>query len=330
VVFEKAWLELREPADIQARDAGLLERAAALLDQPDPIVVDLGCGTGATVRAISPLLRRPVRWRLIDNDPVLLLAAASARLGEQVETVPLDIAQLNDLPLTGASLVTASALFDLCSAPFVDKLANLLANRRLGLYAALNYDGTIVWQPPHRYDAKIVELFNSHQRSDKGLGRALGSDAARVLAATFTRLGYDVALANSPWHLSRNLQTLQAAFIDGIVTAVGELQAIEPSALQTWRRSRLEALLAGASCRVGHLDCLAQPSGAPTAMPGGPAATEAPINLEFARRCRRSFGPREPREAQGGRVTPPAREASPRDRRRRAKRSSVFRPSSNR
>jgi SAM-dependent methyltransferase len=259
VVFERTWLELREPADIEARDADLLEKAAALLDDPESVVLDLGCGTGATVRALSPLLRRPVRWRLVDNDPVLLSAAAAALSGEQVETVPLDIAQLKDLPLTGVSLVTASALFDLCSASFVGEFANHLAERRLGLYAALNYDGAIVWEPPHRCDTRMVELFNTHQRTDKGLGPALGSDAARVLASAFARLGYGVTIARSPWQLSGRSKTLQAALIEGVVTAVGELHVVEPSALRAWRRSRLGALSAGASCRVGHLDVLVNP-----------------------------------------------------------------------
>jgi SAM-dependent methyltransferase len=161
-VFERTWLELREPADIEARDADLLERAAALLDEPGSVVLDLGCGTGATVRAVSPLLRRPVQWRLVDNDPILLSAAAAALSGERVETVSLDIAQLKDLPLTGVSLVTASALFDLCSASFVEEFAKYLAERKLDLYAALNYDGAIVWEPPHRCDTRMVELFSAH------------------------------------------------------------------------------------------------------------------------------------------------------------------------
>jgi hypothetical protein len=159
------------------------------------------------------------------------------------------------------SLVTASALFDLCSASFVEEFAKYLAKRKLGLYAALNYVDAIVWEPPHRCDAKMVELFNAHQRTDKGLRPALGPDAARVLASTFTRLGFKVAMASSPWHLSGSSKTLQAAFIEGVARAVCELQVIEPSALRAWRRSRLEALSAGASCRVGHLDTLAHRSG---------------------------------------------------------------------
>ncbi|HEX3983317.1 MAG TPA: hypothetical protein VHX12_06440 [Acidisoma sp.] len=265
MAFDRRWLELREPADIQARDAVLLGKAADLLDAPESIVVDLGSGTGATVRAFSPLLRRPVRWRLVDHDPALLLAAVVALSGEQVETVLLDLTQLNDLPLAGASLVTASALFDLCSASFVKELANHLGKRQLGLYAALNYDGTIVWEQPHRYDMTMVQLFNAHQRSNKGFGPALGPDAGRVLADTFAHLGYHVTLANSPWHLSQSLRTLQAAFVEGIVTAVGGLRQIEPSALRAWRQSRLEAMAAGASCRVGHLDILVQPVGSANA-----------------------------------------------------------------
>ncbi len=259
MAFDRAWLDLREPADIQARSADLLGRSAALLDEADCVAVDLAAGTGATVRAFAPLLRRPVHWRLVDHDPALLLAAAATFAGQQVEMVQLDLAQLSALPLGGASLVTASAFFDLCSASFAEKLASHLAQLRLGLYVALTYDGTILWDAPHRYDKTMVELFNTHQQSNKGFGPAMGLDASRILTDTFVRLGYDVTIAYSPWRLSQGFRALQAAFIEGIVTAVDELQEIEPSALRMWRQARLELAAAGASCQVGHFDILAQP-----------------------------------------------------------------------
>jgi hypothetical protein len=40
------------------------------------------------------------------------------------------------------------------------------------------------------------------------------------------------------------------------MTAVGELNVIEPSELRAWRRSRLGALSAGALCQVGYADIL--------------------------------------------------------------------------
>ena len=48
MAFSAEWLALREPADRAARDAGLLRRAAAAAG-PAPVIMDLGCGSGATV-----------------------------------------------------------------------------------------------------------------------------------------------------------------------------------------------------------------------------------------------------------------------------------------
>ncbi len=147
--FDASWLELREPADLQARNPDLLRTVAAALGASGGVVVDLGCGTGATFRALSPWLLAPVRWRLIDNDRSLL-DAAMVSIGALAEAVQLDLAQLDELPLRDATFVTASALFDLCAASFIEALADRLAERRLDLYAALNYDGTIIWSPLRR------------------------------------------------------------------------------------------------------------------------------------------------------------------------------------
>jgi SAM-dependent methyltransferase len=258
--FDATWLELREPADLRARDPGLLGEVAVALGVLGGVVVDLGCGTGATFRALSPRLLAPVHWRFVDNDRALL-DAAMAPLGEGAEAVRVDLAQLDELPLCGATFVTASALFDLCAASFIEALADRLAERRLGLYAALNYDGSIIWSPPHASDEAVVELFNRHQRSEKGMGQALGPEAGWILAETFAALGYDVIRADSAWRLREGMETLQAAFIEGVAAAVGETGAICARELGDWRVSRLAALETGASCRVGHLDVLAQPPG---------------------------------------------------------------------
>ncbi len=259
--FDATWLELREPADLRARDPGLLGEVATALGASGGVVVDLGCGTGATFRALSPRLLAPVHWRFVDNDRALLDAAV-APLEGRAEAVRVDLAQLDELPLAGATFVTASALFDLCAAWFIEALADRLAERRLGLYAALNYDGSIVWSPRHGSDGAVVELFNRHQRSDKGMGQALGPGAGWMLADTFAALGYDVTHADSAWQLSEGMEALQAAFIEGVAAAVGETGGMGATALGDWRAFRLAALKTGASCRVGHLDVLAQPPGA--------------------------------------------------------------------
>ena len=76
--FSAAWLALREPYDLAARNAKVLDAVAAhVIEQPSIGVVDLACGTGATLRAIGPHLPPRQSWRLVDND-LGLLAKASA------------------------------------------------------------------------------------------------------------------------------------------------------------------------------------------------------------------------------------------------------------
>ena len=75
--FSASWLALREPYDRRARNADVLNAMAARFREQSSIaVVDLGCGTGSTLRAISPRLPAQQNWRLVDNDLSLLAHAA--------------------------------------------------------------------------------------------------------------------------------------------------------------------------------------------------------------------------------------------------------------
>ena len=246
--FAGDWLALRAPADAAARDPGLRAAARAhLAAVPAPLVVDLGSGTGATVAAIGAA---GIRWRLLDQDADLL-AVARARFGTGLETLVADIADPAVLPLSGARLVTASALLDLMTGQWVEALAGRLAVEGCGLYAALSYDGQVAFTPPLSGDAEMVAAFNAHQRGDKGQGPALGPEAAPVLAQALARRGFAVRTAPSAWRLGPGEGQLQAAFIAGIADAVGEVAT-------PWAQARC-AMVAGASCVVGHVDLLALP-----------------------------------------------------------------------
>ena len=245
--FEPTWLELREPADVAARDPGLLAAAAAFLG--DGLALDLGCGTGATVRAFGGR----GRWRLLDRDP-RLLALAAARC-PAAETVEGDLAELAALPLDGVRLITASALLDLASPWWVEALADRAAAAGVGVYAALSYDGTLFWEPALPGDAAVATGFDRHQRRDKGLGPALGPEGAAALARAMRRRGYAVRTAPSPWRLGPAEAALQAALIEGIAAAAAETGV----ATRAWRQARLAASAAGRAS-VGHVDLLALPS----------------------------------------------------------------------
>lgn len=250
--FSAEWLALREPADHAARDDALL-RQAAVAAGPEPVILDLGCGAGSTVRAMAPHLPKGARWRLVDGDADLLERAAEA--AEQTETIHADLANFDALPLDGVTLVTASALLDLMPAPWVRALA---ARLDLPFYAALSYDGRMRWTPGDERDGPVTEAFNRHQQGDKGIGPALGPDAAPFAADAFAELGFDVLRARSDWHLGPHEAPLQAALVQGIADAAKEAGA---AGAQAWGDARAAA--AGtAACMIGHVDILALPGAA--------------------------------------------------------------------
>ncbi len=260
--FAPDWLALREPADHAARDAALLRQAAQVAvaaagaaGAPAPVIVDLGAGTGSTARAMAPHLPAGTRWRFVDNDPALL-GLAVARTGPDAVAHRGDLADLAALPLEGAHLVTASALFDLMSRDWLAALADRLAQAGIGVYAALSYDGRMIWDPALPADAAITTAFNRHQQTDKGLGPALGPEAGTVAADLLAEAGFIVATAPSPWVLeAEGGAALQAELCAGIAEAAAEAGAADAA---DWGAARRTAA-AGTRCEIGHMDLLALP-----------------------------------------------------------------------
>lgn len=251
--FSAEWLALRAPVDTAARDGGLLRAAAALAPRR---VMDIGCGTGAMLATLHPLLAQPAAWVLVDGDARLLTEAAAraASLGVDAQTLACDLLE-TPLPVGAIDLVTATALFDLVSAPWLDRFLAALAARRLPLYAALSYDGAMAWAPPHPLDGAVTAAFNRHQRRDKGFGGpALGPDAPAALAAGLTARGYHVTLADSPWQVGPEHADFTTALLAGIAAAVAEEASVPASA--DWLAARQADTR---HMRVGHVDLLAVP-----------------------------------------------------------------------
>jgi hypothetical protein len=116
-------------------------------------IVDLGCGTGSTLRALAPRLPGRQNWRLFDND-FCLPARAGAIAPPAPVTVtatPLDLGRDLEVALDGSiDLVTTSALLDLVSESWLERLVVELSARSIPFYAAISHDGRIEIVPPIR------------------------------------------------------------------------------------------------------------------------------------------------------------------------------------
>jgi hypothetical protein len=264
--FSADWLALREPYDRRARNTEILDvLARAFGSRASIAVVDLACGTGATLRAISS--RLPVRqdWRLVDNDLGLLArAAALARPPDRtVSARSIDLARDLELALDGPTdLIATSALLDLVSPTWIDRLAVEAAARRLPVYAALSYDGRTALAPAEKLDDAVIAAVNAHQHTDKGFGRALGPEAASAAVRAFRHVGYAVQEGRSDWTLQPADREIQLKLLAGLAMAASEMGSLEPQAIASWLERRQAHVVAGCSAmRVSHVDFLATPVG---------------------------------------------------------------------
>jgi hypothetical protein len=264
--FSPDWLALREPYDAQARNPAVLDAVVASLKRyPSVRIADLACDTGSTLRALAPLLPAQQIWRLVDND-LGLLARATATVrpaSVTVEAIVLDLNRDLEAALDGpVDLVTASALLDLVSETWLDRLVIEIAARSIPIYAALSYDGQIKINPADPFDGAIVAAINAHQRTDKGFGPALGPTAASFAIARFEKLGYSVVHGESDWVIGTDDRDMQIDILAGWASAARELGNLPLADTVAWLTRRRDVVNAGrSSIRVGHVDVFAKPTG---------------------------------------------------------------------
>ncbi len=262
--FSADWLALREPFDAAARRPRVREEALRSIAGLDPVaIVDLACGTGSGMRALAPHVPARQTWRLVDNDLSLLARAADTPRPDRVQAtaVPVDLAHDLEAALDGAvDLVTTTALLDLVSAPWLERLAIECAARRLPLYATLSYNGHIAFTPQDPGDAAIIEAVNAHQRTDKGFGPALGPTAAAEAIARFAAVGYVTVHETSDWTMRPQDREMQNALLAGWAGAARELDTQPLDDIIAWLTRRREMVAAGRSSMiVGHIDLFARP-----------------------------------------------------------------------
>ncbi|GIF14629.1 class I SAM-dependent methyltransferase [Actinoplanes teichomyceticus] len=247
--FSADWLALREPADADARSLELV----GLLPQPVKVIRDLGCGTGSLGRWLAPRLPAPQLWILTDRDHELLEVAADRMPeGANVAIDERDVTALTRDDLTGADLVTCSALLDLLTAAEVDRLVEVCAQARTTALFTLSVTGQVRFTPQDPRDREVEAAFNAHQRRETGGRPLLGPDAPAYTAAAFTRAGARVVTRESPWRLGPQRARLTAEWLRGWVGAAAQQRP--DLRFDEYLAARLAAL---PEVTVGHRDVLA-------------------------------------------------------------------------
>ena len=283
--FTADWLALREPADRRARSHELIESLCAWRRGLTTLsVVDLGAGTGALLRDLAPRLGGRQEWLLLDHDAALLGQARQiletwaeakgwpvTRQSDQIEiraedgldlTIRTRTADLNtaieELDQAGVDLITASALLDLVSEPWLERLATLCQAHGAVFYAPLNYDGRMAPSPALPFDRDLRDLVNWHQKSDKGFGPALGPTCVEAAARHFGDRGFAVRQLPSDWRLTTADRPLVEALLSGWAEASAGLRGDLRGRIEAWLQQRRDLLEdPQAECLVGHQDLLA-------------------------------------------------------------------------
>jgi len=278
------WLQLREAADWSARSAALADGVLARLPRLAPMrILDLATGSGSNLRYLAPRLPVPQHWTVVDRDTDLLAEAriqlatwASARgialrgdaagcqlRGPSTEwTVEMQAGDLGALDaglFEGRHLVTASALLDLTSEAWIADLASQCRAAGAAVLVALTYDGRFSCEPADEDDEAVRALFNSHQRTDKGLGGpAAGPGAHAAAVRAFIGAGYEVATEQTDWRLGPDSSALQRPLVDGWAGAAAEMAPDRAALVERWRQRRQAHVSAGRSTLVvGHHDLAA-------------------------------------------------------------------------
>ena len=277
--FDAGWLSLRAAADMRARNSGLAEKVAAHFAGKETLsILDLGCGTGANLRASYALYPKSQHWQLVDHDLALLdvgkqtlmhwadegrteadgtLCLKKGGYKLHIKFLPRDLSRdLDGLFQNEPDLVTASALFDLVSDAWLARFVDMIAERGSSVYALLTYDGDEKWLPSLPLDEAVHAGFLAHQHRDKGFGAALGPDAPEALRSHLEAIGFKVNVADSPWRLTQEPDgDLMVALADGIASASCESGTITEEQASDWLASRSKAHFA----HIGHQDLFAAP-----------------------------------------------------------------------
>lgn len=266
---------------------------AALRLLPELRCLDVGAGTGATVRRLLAAgLDLPIALTAIDRDPLLLGIAredAAQRLRAQGRDISVEAGEVHAAghpsmalqfhacefqdyrPERPCNLVTAHAFLDIV--PLADALRLFADWLEPGgyLYASLNYDGGTTLLPTGddaAFEATLIEYYHETMERRRVDGKAIGgAHCGRRLYRALPEHGFDIlACGSSDWSITPFFGEYRggdAACLQALLDMIGgEAQRsglFDAGRLERWRDDRARCLREGRLGLVAHqLDLLAR------------------------------------------------------------------------
>lgn len=257
--FGQSWLSCRAPYDALARNKELEQHAWTLLQHhPNPVVMDLGCGSGNNVLFLAERWPDVGTWLGIDHDESLI-SAASERCRQAhlaFQGLVADVLDLNQLLQSHQpDLVVANAVFDLFTADMMNALLKDLKEARIPMLTTLNYT-SMSWGEPLADEAEIIGLYEAHMVRPRPSGNGLGPKAPELIMNTVKYLGGKTVMRDSVWDIPADDSAMLGhllGFMGGSVPQMITPKSLQAPAITHWLKQRK---LHPSSLRVTHQDIL--------------------------------------------------------------------------
>ena len=148
--------------------------------------------------------------------------------------------------LSGATLITASALLDMLTADELDRLVGLCLGAGCPILLTLSVIGSVEITPADPLDRRVAAAFDAHQRrtTERGSAARAGRRRLRRPGVPPTRAPRSSSRP-SPWRLGPAHSALAAEWFTGWVGAACEQEPELAAECEPYARRRLEQASAG-------------------------------------------------------------------------------------
>ena len=215
--FNNNWLIQREKIDSLSRSKIAISKINNFIKNKDKIsIIDLGCGTGSNYRYLSPKIKKKQSWDMLDislkSINYFKEDISKSKKVDNVKFIKTNVIKnIKKIDFNNYDIVTGSAFLDIMPNSWFRDFYNLNINSKI-IYFSINYDGFFKFFPKHKDDGLVLKLFNSDQKSDKGIGlKAVGPNCSKIINSMFTKT-HKTFILKSDWKVENN-KDFQLTFI---------------------------------------------------------------------------------------------------------------------